>query len=81
MFSLAFSIIKKFMHEYTISKIKIYSSDQKKWRPEVFKTIDKDQLPQHYGGTMVDENGDPKCGLIVSVTSVVMNLLFLSRKY
>ncbi|XP_011561304.3 SEC14-like protein 2 [Plutella xylostella] len=78
-FSLAFSIIKKFMHEYTISKIKIYSSDQKKWRPEVFKTIDKDQLPQHYGGTMVDENGDPKCGLIVKQGGQVPKT-FYSRK-
>ncbi|XP_026747586.1 SEC14-like protein 2 [Trichoplusia ni] len=64
-FSLAFSVIKKFMHEYTISKIKIYSSDAKKWQPQVLSMVDKEQLPQHYGGTMVDENGDPRCGLIV----------------
>ncbi|CAB3239128.1 unnamed protein product [Arctia plantaginis] len=64
-FSLAFSVIKKFMHEYTISKIKIYGSDAKKWQAQVVSVVDKDQLPVHYGGTMVDESGDPKCGLLV----------------
>ncbi|XP_026757927.2 SEC14-like protein 2 [Galleria mellonella] len=64
-FSLAFSVIKKFMHEYTISKIKIYGSDSKKWQAQILMHVDKDQLPVFYGGTMVDENGDPKCSLIV----------------
>ncbi|XP_053625554.1 SEC14-like protein 2 [Plodia interpunctella] len=64
-FSLAFSIIKKFMHEYTISKIRIYGSDSKKWQAQVLTIIDKEQLPVHYGGNMVDENGDPRCALIV----------------
>ncbi|XP_028173650.1 SEC14-like protein 2 [Ostrinia furnacalis] len=64
-FALAFSVIKKFMHEYTISKIKIYGTDTKKWQAQVLSIVDKDQLPVHYGGTMVDENGDPRCSLIV----------------
>ncbi|CAG5051254.1 unnamed protein product [Parnassius apollo] len=64
-FSLAFSVVKKFMHEYTISKIKIYGTDTKKWQPQVLELIDRDQLPAHYGGTLVDENGDPRCSLMV----------------
>ncbi|OWR52276.1 SEC14 protein 2 [Danaus plexippus plexippus] len=64
-FSLAFSVIKKFMHEYTISKIRIYGSDAKKWQAQVLAMVDKDQLPMHYGGTMVDEDGDPKCSSMV----------------
>ncbi|XP_023934938.2 SEC14-like protein 2 [Bicyclus anynana] len=64
-FSLAFNVIKKFMHEYTISKIRIYGSDSKKWQAQVLTMVDKDQLPQHYGGSMVDENGDPRCSSIV----------------
>lgn len=54
------------MHEYTISKIKIFGNDSKKWQAHVLTLIDKDQIPVYYGGTMVDENGDPKCSLIVS---------------
>ncbi|XP_014371048.2 SEC14-like protein 2 [Papilio machaon] len=64
-FSLAFSVIKKFMHEYTISKIKIYGTDERKWQAAVLEMIDREQLPAHYGGTLVDENGDPRCSLMV----------------
>lgn len=61
------------MHEYTISKIKIYGCDTKKWQAQVLTIIDKDQLPVHYGGSMVDANGDPRCGLLVSAS-------FISKK-
>ncbi|KAI5641758.1 CRAL/TRIO domain-containing protein [Phthorimaea operculella] len=64
-FSLAYNVIKKFIHEYTISKIKIFSTDTKKWQPALLELIDKESLPVHYGGTMVDDNGDPRCSLIV----------------
>lgn len=60
-FSLAFSVVKKFMHEYTISKIKIYGCDTKKWQAQLLSSIEPDQLPKHYGGTMVDEDGNPRC--------------------
>ncbi|XP_047528050.1 SEC14-like protein 2 [Vanessa atalanta] len=64
-FSLAFSVVKKFIHEYTISKIRIYGCDTKKWQAQVLTIVDKDQIPKHYGGTMVDENGDPRCSSLV----------------
>ncbi|GBP40960.1 SEC14-like protein 2 [Eumeta japonica] len=78
-FSLAFSIIKKFMNEYTISKIKIYKHDAKKWQAQVLNVIDKDQLPVHYGGTLVDDNGDPRCSLIVRLGGKV-DKKYYSRK-
>ncbi|CAH0721961.1 unnamed protein product, partial [Brenthis ino] len=64
-FSLAFSVIKKFMHDNTISKIRIYGSDTKKWQAQILAVIEKDQIPLHYGGSLVDENGDPRCSSIV----------------
>nr|XP_026489889.1 SEC14-like protein 2 [Vanessa tameamea] len=64
-FSLAFSVVKKFIHEYTISKIRIYGCDAKKWQAQVLTIVDKDQIPEHYGGSMVDENGDPRCSSLV----------------
>ncbi|XP_077297895.1 SEC14-like protein 2 [Arctopsyche grandis] len=60
-FSLAFAIVKKFINEYTMSKIKIHKADPKKWQPVLLETIDPDQLPKHFGGTQVDPDGDPKC--------------------
>lgn len=64
-FSLAFNIIKKFMHENTISKIRIYSADTKKWQPPIQKIVEKDQLPVCYGGSLTDANGDGRCRSIV----------------
>ncbi|RVE43239.1 hypothetical protein evm_012119 [Chilo suppressalis] len=64
-FTLAFAVVKKFMHEYTISKIKIYGTDSKKWKAQVLTMVEADQLPVYYGGSVVDDNGDPRCQLIV----------------
>lgn len=60
-FAFAFSIVKKFLNAYTLSKIQIYKSDQKKWLPKILEKVDISQVPLFYGGTMTGENGDPKC--------------------
>lgn len=59
-FAFAFSIIKKFMKEYTINKIQIHKSDPEKWQPLLLKFIDADQLPKQYGGTKTDPDGNPR---------------------
>ena len=64
-FAFAFNIVKKFLDEYTLSKIQIFKADPKKWLPVLLERVDADQLPQHYGGTKVDENGDPKCSAFI----------------
>ncbi|KAH0954641.1 hypothetical protein HN011_003763 [Eciton burchellii] len=59
-FAFAFSIAKKFMNEYTLSKIQIHKTDPAKWQTAIFKIIPKDQLPTHFGGTLCDPDGNPK---------------------
>ncbi|XP_058795807.1 SEC14-like protein 2 isoform X2 [Phymastichus coffea] len=59
-FAFAFSIAKKFLNEYTISKIQIYKADPSKWKSVILQMIADDQLPVHYGGTLVDHDGNPK---------------------
>uniref|UniRef100_A0A0C9QZQ8 Sec14l2_0 protein n=2 Tax=Fopius arisanus TaxID=64838 RepID=A0A0C9QZQ8_9HYME len=59
-FALGFSIVKKFMNEYTISKIQIHKADPDRWRPAVLKIIPKDQIPAHFGGTLTDPDGNPR---------------------
>ncbi|XP_012231463.1 SEC14-like protein 2 [Linepithema humile] len=59
-FAFAFSIVKKFMNEYTISKIQIYKADPSKWQPMILKVIPKDQLPAHFGGSLTDPDGNPR---------------------
>ncbi|XP_017781925.1 PREDICTED: SEC14-like protein 2 [Nicrophorus vespilloides] len=60
-FSIAYSVIKRFIDEYTISKINIFKNDPKKWQKVILQNIDPEQLPQHWGGSMVDPDGNPKC--------------------
>lgn len=60
-FAFGFNIVKKFLDEYTLSKIMIFKSDQKKWLPQILAKVDSAQLPVYYGGTLTGINGDPKC--------------------
>jgi hypothetical protein len=54
-------MVKPFLHQVTLDKISVYGFDKNEWSAALLKEIDADQLPAYYGGTMVDENGDPKC--------------------
>lgn len=60
MFAFAFSIAKKFMDDYTLSKIQIFKSEPLKWKQAILKVVPNDQLPAHFGGTLVDPDGNPK---------------------
>ncbi|KAL1132543.1 hypothetical protein AAG570_010498 [Ranatra chinensis] len=60
-FALAFSIVKNFLNEYTLSKIRIYKNDPNKWQPELLRQIDTSQLPVYLGGSMRDPDGNPVC--------------------
>ncbi|XP_026827652.1 SEC14-like protein 2 isoform X2 [Ooceraea biroi] len=59
-FAFAFSVAKKFMNEYTLSKIQIYKADPPKWQEAIFKVVPKDQLPAYFGGTLYDPDGNPR---------------------
>ncbi|EFN79517.1 SEC14-like protein 4, partial [Harpegnathos saltator] len=59
-FAFAFSIAKRFMNEYTLSKIEIYKADPRKWQAAIFKIVPKNQLPAHFGGTLTDSDGNPR---------------------
>lgn len=61
-FAFAFSVAKKFMNEYTLSKIQIYKSDSARWQTAIFSNIDRDQVPAFLGGTLKDPDGNPKLG-------------------
>lgn len=65
MFSIAFSLIKSFLHENTLNKIHVVRGDRKKYSQTLLKHIPGDQFPKYYGGTLVDENGDEKCSAMI----------------
>ena len=60
-FTFIFNAMKPFMHQATIDKMKIFGSDKEEWAAALLEDIEADNLPLHYGGTMVDPDGDPKC--------------------
>jgi len=59
-FAFAFTIIKKFMDDYTISKMQIYKADPAKWQAAILQLIPKDQIPAHFGGSLTDSDGNPR---------------------
>ncbi|PSN33532.1 hypothetical protein C0J52_23433 [Blattella germanica] len=59
-FSIAFSVVKNFLNEYTLRKIQIIKSDPNKWKPVLQSMIECDQMPAHYGGSLKDPDGNPK---------------------
>nr|XP_022916105.1 SEC14-like protein 2 [Onthophagus taurus] len=64
-FAVVYNMIKKVINEYTQQKIRIISTDSKKWQPALQENIDVDVLPKHYGGNATGPNGDPKCSNLV----------------
>jgi hypothetical protein len=73
-------IMKPFINKETSEKIKIFGTDQSEWKSALLCEIDAEQLPAHYGGTMTDPNGDPKCPskvwhLFTSLLSIVTAII------
>ena len=69
-FTFVFSMVKPFLPPVTLEKINVYGFDKSEWSAALLKEIDADQLPAHYGGTMIDVDGDPKCS-----SKVRMNII------
>jgi hypothetical protein len=61
LFTVIYNILKPILAQETQAKIKIFGSNKEEWTAALLEEIDADQLPVHYGGTMVDPDGDPKC--------------------
>lgn len=53
--------MKKFLDEYTLSKIHIFKCNRNKWLPAILERVDSSNLPAYYGGTLTDADGNPKC--------------------
>lgn len=55
----AYALIKPFLHEVTLSKIRIFGRTG--WKEAILELVPPNQLPEHWGGTLCDSDGDPKC--------------------
>ncbi|RXG66346.1 SEC14-like protein 2, partial [Armadillidium vulgare] len=76
--NVAFSIMKPFISEKTLNKIKIYGKNG--WKEELLKVIEADQLPVHWGGTMTDPDGNTKCISKICIGGKVPKEYYLKNK-
>jgi hypothetical protein len=61
LFTVIYNIMKPFLHQNTLDKLKIFGNNKEEWTAALLEEIEADNLPLYYGGTMVDPDGDPKC--------------------
>ncbi|TMW50710.1 hypothetical protein DOY81_004210 [Sarcophaga bullata] len=79
LFSIGFNFIKKFLDEYTMSKINIYSSNSDKWKDALFSHVDRDVFPKCFGGNYV-EDGDEKCSKSIIWGGKIPKELYVEQK-
>ncbi|KAK8380333.1 hypothetical protein O3P69_016738 [Scylla paramamosain] len=75
-FTLAYALIKPFLHEVTLKKIKIFG--QSGWKEVLRQDIEPGQLPQHWGGSRTDPDGNPKCPSQICLGGEVPKKYYLS---
>lgn len=78
-FAFAFSVAKKFMNEYTLSKIQIFKADPSKWQAAIFSNISKDQVPAFFGGTLKDPDSNPKLGTKICLGGKVPQEMYVTN--
>jgi len=79
LFSVAFNFVKKFLDEYTMSKIKIYKVGSDKWKEPLFSHVSPDIFPKCFGGNYVDENGDPECKSKITWAGKIPEEMFVEQ--
>jgi len=60
-FAVIWNMVKPFLHQITIDKVRIFGTDVNEWKAALLEEIDPDQLPTHYGGTQMDPDGNARC--------------------
>lgn len=77
-FSVAWALVKPFLNENTINKVKIFGKTG--WKERVLEDISPDVLPKHWGGTRVDPDGDEMCSSFVCLGGKVPTSYYLKNK-
>jgi hypothetical protein len=72
-FTVIFNIMKPFLHQATLDKMRIFGHDKEEWTAALLEEIEANNLPLYYGGTMVDPDGDPKCPSKVKYLELALN--------
>lgn len=70
-FPLFWKIIRPFLSDLTARKLALFGRDEQAWKKALLDEIDADQLPQYWGGTQTDPDGNPRCPSVVIDGGVV----------
>lgn len=65
-FPVFWRIVRPFLSERTANKLILFGKDEQAWRRALLESIEPDQLPQYWGGTRCDPDGNPRCPSIVT---------------
>ncbi|GIY66361.1 hypothetical protein CDAR_22502 [Caerostris darwini] len=76
-FNWIFNIFKPFLNAVTLSKIRIYKTDE--WQEEVKKTVDLKVLPGFLGGLRADPDGDLRCNDLVNWDAKIPTSYYLKQ--
>ncbi|KAB7502607.1 SEC14-like protein 2 [Armadillidium nasatum] len=78
LFSIVYNLVKPFLHENTIRKIRIYGYSG--WKEDILEEVDPDMLPAHFGGNLTDPDGDAKCPSKINPGGPVPKHYYLTDK-
>ncbi|CAG0898930.1 unnamed protein product [Darwinula stevensoni] len=78
-FTMALNIVKPFLHRATLDKI-VFLGGKDQYVPVLTQAIPKEILPKFWGGTRVDEDGDPKCPSVIGKGGKVPKSLYRRNK-
>jgi hypothetical protein len=73
------AIMKPFVPEKTMSKIHMFTHDDKLWKAALLEHINPDQLPVAYGGTLTDPDGNPNCITMASSLYSLVDRYYLTQ--
>ena len=76
---MALNMVKPFLRQTTLDKIVCLGSKEQ-YEPVLTQAIPRVVLPKFWGGTRVDEDGDPKCSFLVRPPSSLKSLYVVKRE-
>jgi len=77
-FTLAFALLKPFLHEATVRKVRLFGAEG--WKEAVLGDVEPHVLPRHWGGEREDPGGDGRCPSVVKMGGKVPEEYYISNR-
>jgi len=77
-FTMAFALVKPWLHEATVRKVRMFGAEG--WREALLEDIEPEVLPRHWGGDREDPGGDGRCPSVVPMGGKIPEEFYLSNR-